>query len=261
MEMGVRAAGVPVILALALWVLSGAVSAQSLAEQKRLQDRVIIEMKQEAADIAAQGQRFVCATAGGFMVHKERIFRLSRFDLSDTGTRTADALYDALAANRSQSLRRTNQILAFSFDNRYHELDLSEKKVFVRNHNGKIDAHDCELMPPLRPANLPVSVEQLLMPSPQAINVVQASSLRIKHCPKPVYPALSRRLGEQGRTVVELRVNRDGQVLSTRVIESSGSSRLDQAALATASACTLEPMELRGQEWSTNMPFVWRLSD
>lgn len=49
--------------------------------------------------------------------------------------------------------------------------------------------------------------------------------------PPPVYPALSRRLSEQGRVLLRALVRADGQPAEVAVHRSSGSPRLDRAAL------------------------------
>jgi len=52
--------------------------------------------------------------------------------------------------------------------------------------------------------------------------------------PKPVYPAMSRRLGEAGRVVIHALIGADGRVHEARIQRSSGFARLDQVALETA---------------------------
>lgn len=49
--------------------------------------------------------------------------------------------------------------------------------------------------------------------------------------PAPAYPPLARRLHEQGRVVLRVRVDEDGLARDVRVEASSGSERLDRAAL------------------------------
>lgn len=49
--------------------------------------------------------------------------------------------------------------------------------------------------------------------------------------PRPAYPALSRRLGEQGQVVVRVRVEADGSASRAEIQKSSGYERLDRAAL------------------------------
>lgn len=48
--------------------------------------------------------------------------------------------------------------------------------------------------------------------------------------PAPVYPALSRRLGERGRVLLRVYVNADGTTRDIQMRTPSGSARLDQAA-------------------------------
>ncbi len=51
--------------------------------------------------------------------------------------------------------------------------------------------------------------------------------------PKPPYPALSKRLGEEGMVRLKVRVNPDGSVAQLELAKSSGFARLDQSALDT----------------------------
>ncbi len=52
--------------------------------------------------------------------------------------------------------------------------------------------------------------------------------------PTPAYPALSKRLGEQGKVVIRTFIGADGIAQQAQIKQSSGYDRLDQAALATA---------------------------
>ena len=51
--------------------------------------------------------------------------------------------------------------------------------------------------------------------------------------PRPAYPALSKRLREQGKVVVRVFIGVDGTAQEAQIGQSSGYARLDQAALAT----------------------------
>lgn len=53
------------------------------------------------------------------------------------------------------------------------------------------------------------------------------------HNPKPAYPSLSRRLGEQGKVLVRVFIDASGQPQQAEVKQSSGFERLDQTALNT----------------------------
>lgn len=50
------------------------------------------------------------------------------------------------------------------------------------------------------------------------------------HNPAPAYPALSARRGEQGKVMLRVQVSAQGQALQVELAQSSGFSRLDQAA-------------------------------
>lgn len=62
--------------------------------------------------------------------------------------------------------------------------------------------------------------------------------------PKPVYPAISRRLGEQGRVVLRVNVTSDGASGEVQLHTSSGSPRLDQSALDTVRRWEFVPARL-----------------
>lgn len=49
----------------------------------------------------------------------------------------------------------------------------------------------------------------------------------------PPYPAISRRLGEQGQVLISALISKDGSATQARIEQSSGFQRLDQAALET----------------------------
>ncbi len=65
--------------------------------------------------------------------------------------------------------------------------------------------------------------------------------------PKPPYPALSRKLNEQGRVLLRVNVAADGSATEVQLHTSSGHSRLDDSALATVRRWKFVPARL-GQE-------------
>ena len=67
---------------------------------------------------------------------------------------------------------------------------------------------------------------------PARIDLPSASAAYLSN-PPPPYPPLSRRLGEQGKVVVRVRIEADGTASAAEVRTSSGFERLDQAALQT----------------------------
>jgi protein TonB len=86
---------------------------------------------------------------------------------------------------------------------------------------------------PLQPITAPVAA--VAAPAPVAAPKVELPSSDADYLqnPKPAYPAMSRRLGEQGKVVVRVLIGVDGTAQKAEIRQSSGFDRLDQAALAT----------------------------
>ena len=84
----------------------------------------------------------------------------------------------------------------------------------------------------LAPLTAPVAAT----PAPVAAPKVELPSSDADYLqnPKPSYPAMSKRLGEQGKVVVRVLIGVDGVVQKAEIRQSSGFERLDQAALMTA---------------------------
>ena len=93
------------------------------------------------------------------------------------------------------------------------------------------------------PAPIPDPVPEVLPPrSPPVIAVAAAPKTTppappraadYLTNPKPPYPALSKRLGEEGMVRLKVLVNPDGSVAQLELAKSSGFARLDQSALDT----------------------------
>jgi protein TonB len=79
--------------------------------------------------------------------------------------------------------------------------------------------------------------------------VTLSSELSVS-CPElsaPDYPALSRRLGEEGKLMLQVELDESGRISNTRIINSSGYSRLDNAALAAVKSWRCKPAVRDGQ--------------
>ncbi len=89
----------------------------------------------------------------------------------------------------------------------------------------------------------PASFAVAPQPEPRAVEVVPAPSLPIPapasparfdadylQNPKPVYPPMSRRLGEEGKVVLRVHVSAQGTSQVVEIKQSSGYARLDEAA-------------------------------
>jgi protein TonB len=74
-------------------------------------------------------------------------------------------------------------------------------------------------------------------PIPQPIEPVRVEPrIDVRRSEEPEYPQVSRRLGEQGSVVLQVLVGTDGRVIDTKLLQSSGFDRLDQAAIAGVKA-------------------------
>jgi protein TonB len=104
-------------------------------------------------------------------------------------------------------------------------------------------------------------------PSGNAANAVHPATTAARfdaaylNNPRPDYPNLSRRLGEQGKVLLRVRVGSDGQALAVNVEKSSEFSRLDDAALRVVGRWRFIPAR-RGNEaieTSVIVPIVFQL--
>ena len=69
-------------------------------------------------------------------------------------------------------------------------------------------------------------------PAPPRLELPSSDAAYLNN-PKPPYPVLSKRLGEQGKVVVRVLIGTDGTAQQAEIRTSSGYDRLDQAALTT----------------------------
>ncbi|MBS0382217.1 MAG: energy transducer TonB [Proteobacteria bacterium] len=93
------------------------------------------------------------------------------------------------------------------------------------------------------PSSAAITVEQKIAPAtplrvskpapqPVAVPPKPTPAVSIEHThTTPPYPPLSRRLGEEGTVELKLAIGTDGRVQSADLVKSSGSERLDEAAL------------------------------
>jgi periplasmic protein TonB len=90
--------------------------------------------------------------------------------------------------------------------------------------------------PPAPPIPAPVAEAPPAPPAPPAPAApprieLPSSSAEYLQNPPPAYPAMSRRLGEQGQVMVRVLIGADGSAQQAQITRSSGYERLDQAAL------------------------------
>ena len=81
--------------------------------------------------------------------------------------------------------------------------------------------------------------------------------------PKPVYPSMSRRMGEEGKVILRVRVSVQGLPLSVEIRNSSGFVRLDEAAKAAVEQWRFVPAKQGSEpvEASVLVPLNFTLSN
>lgn len=93
--------------------------------------------------------------------------------------------------------------------------------------------------------------------APPAVAAAAAAALvlapRAGHNPQPEYPAAARRNGIEGTTLLALRIDLSGSVTDVRVVASSGSALLDEAAIGAARRWRFE-----NGPGTVELPFVFR---
>jgi protein TonB len=81
-------------------------------------------------------------------------------------------------------------------------------------------------------------------PQPVATAPLRLGTELALACPErraPVYPSVSRRLGETGQVLLRVELDPEGRVAATSVEKSSGYARLDEAALAAVKTWRCQP--------------------
>jgi len=97
-------------------------------------------------------------------------------------------------------------------------------------------------------------------PAPPAIQMPSSDADYLQN-PKPIYPAMSKRLGEQGKTVVRVLIGVDGMPKSASIRTSSGFERLDEAARVAVMSWRYVPGKRNGvaEPMEFNVPINWVL--
>jgi protein TonB len=90
-------------------------------------------------------------------------------------------------------------------------------------------------LPPPPPTAVPVP------PPPVVPRSIPAAAVSYRVPPTPAYPLASRRLGEQGEVLLRVEIGADGQARQVLLARSSGSARLDAAAMAAVREARFNP--------------------
>ena len=95
---------------------------------------------------------------------------------------------------------------------------------------------------PIRPVQV-AAVSIAAAPAPAAVSTPKTitSGVQYIQAPQPVYPQMSKRMGEQGRVMLRILVNEKGMPDQVMVHTSSGSARLDEAGRQAAMRAQFKP--------------------
>jgi protein TonB len=104
--------------------------------------------------------------------------------------------------------------------------------------------------PPAPPIAAPVAAAPVAPvapapPPPPKVELPSSDAAYLQN-PKPSYPSLSKRLGEQGKVIIRVLIGVDGLAQKTEIRQSSGFDRLDQAALTTVQRWRYVPGKRNG---------------
>ncbi len=103
--------------------------------------------------------------------------------------------------------------------------------------------------PPAPPAPAPTPAPVVITPSITDVSIPASYSASNQ---KPIYPNMSKRLGEQGTVVLRVLVKADGSAGEVEVKSSSNYPRLDQAAIDAVKTWRFNPAKIDGKatdEW------------
>ncbi len=113
--------------------------------------------------------------------------------------------------------------------------------------------------PPPTPVPAPIAAP----PAPAAAPTPPRFDADYLDNPKPPYPAIARRMGEQGRVVLRVRVDAQGLPIDVQLHASSGSERLDASALQTLRRWKFIPARLGNEPVAASVlvPIAFTLKD
>lgn len=100
--------------------------------------------------------------------------------------------------------------------------------------------------PPAPPVAAPVSAAPPAPPAPPRIQLPDSHAEYLNNKP-PAYPPISKRMGEQGKVMVRVFIDTEGNATQAEVRTSSGYDRLDQTALKTVLAWKYVPGKVNGE--------------
>ena len=117
--------------------------------------------------------------------------------------------------------------------------------------------------PPAQPVAAPAVAAQTARSAPTTPPKVELPSSDADYLqnPKAVYPAMSRRLQEQGQVIHSVLIGADGLPINAKLVKSSGFDRLDEAAYKAVMRWRYVPGKINGVPTPMNydVPIAWVL--
>jgi protein TonB len=109
-------------------------------------------------------------------------------------------------------------------------------------------------------SNVTATATSAAPPAPPKLELPSSDADYLNN-PKPPYPPLSKRMGEQGKVIIRTLIGADGTAQDASIFKSSGFDRLDQSALATARKWRYVPGKRAGvaEAMWFNVPFEFVL--
>jgi protein TonB len=98
---------------------------------------------------------------------------------------------------------------------------------------------------PPAPAAPPAPPSTPAQPSGAAVQLPSSNAAYLNN-PRPSYPSISRRMGEQGKVLLRVLVDENGLPQQIEIKQSSGFDRLDKAALASVQRWRFVPGKRNG---------------
>jgi protein TonB len=98
--------------------------------------------------------------------------------------------------------------------------------------------------------------------APQAMAANQAARIEAASCEKPEFPMRWQTDGDNTDVLVAFLVDADGKVVESKVLESSGDTRVDRASARAGSRCSFKPGAKDGKaaaSW-TQVRYSWVLN-
>lgn len=117
------------------------------------------------------------------------------------------------------------------------------------------------------PTPRPAAAAPVRPPPPPAATIRTQPNTKSRRFKEPEYPSASRRAGEEGETRLSICVDAEGRTSNAKLIRSSGSTRLDEAAIKSMNNNRVDPaigtdgkpIAMCNPPWE--ITWVWRLEN